>query len=193
MCPSCYIAKDLDEHNDKNSKMPAIHNDPIRLSPFQLNAVIAWMQYKDTKDLKYVTISLPSSDVPAPFKYRDIPKVLSENDPIDVMINKLGCPQCHIIPVIEGSSGELGPPLYLKTNGPKRLGDPNYKGRAKNVREYVEESIMKPHLYVVLNEETGELYPDALMPPYYSDQTSARALEKLLDFLVQTEAPIEKN
>jgi hypothetical protein len=42
---------------------------------------------------------------------------------------------------------------------------------------------------VVFNEEAGESYPDGLMPTTFSQQLSVKALDKLVDFISQTEAP----
>jgi hypothetical protein len=105
------------------------------------------------------------------------------------MINTLGCPLCHTIPGVEGAMGELGPKLHEKINAPKRIKDPNYKGKAKNTKEYVRESILKPSAYVVYNEEAGEPFPDGLMPTTFGQMLSVEALDKLVDFISQTEAP----
>jgi len=85
--------------------------------------------------------------------------------------------------------GELGPKLHEKTNAPLRIKDPNYKGKATNTREYVRESILNPSAYVVFNEEAGELFPDGLMPTSFGQMVSVEALDKLVDFISQTEAP----
>jgi hypothetical protein len=105
------------------------------------------------------------------------------------MINKLGCPLCHTIPGIEGAVGELGPKLHEKTNAPNRIKDPNYKGKATNTKEYVRESILNPSAYLVFNEEAGEAFPDGLMPTTFGQMLSVEALDKLVDFISQTEAP----
>jgi hypothetical protein len=105
------------------------------------------------------------------------------------MINTLGCPLCHTIPGIEGAVGELGPKLHEKINAPKRIKDPNYKGKATNTKEYVRESILNPGAYVVFNEEAGESFPDGLMPTTFSEQLSVNAIDKLVDFISQTEPP----
>lgn len=87
--------------------------------------------------------------------------------------------------------GALGPALHEKTNAPARIKDPKYKGSAKNTREYVRESILNPSAFVVFNEEAGELYPDGLMPTTFSQMLSVEALDKLVDFISETEAPPE--
>ena len=99
----------------------------------------------------------------------------------------LGCLLCHTIPGIEGALGELGPKLHEKVNAPQRIKDPRYKGKATNTKEYVRESILSPSAFVVMNEEANELYPDGLMPTTFKNQLSVDAIEKLVDFISQTE------
>ena len=114
---------------------------------------------------------------------------MTGEEDIQAMINKLGCPLCHTIPGVEGAVGELGPMLHEKINAPKRIKDPNYKGKATSTKEYVKESILCPSCYVVFNEEAGESYPDGLMPQTFSQMLSVKALDKLVDFISQTEPP----
>ncbi len=85
--------------------------------------------------------------------------------------------------------GMLGPVLHEKINAPKRIKEPNYKGKATNTKEYVRESILNPGAYVVFNEAEGELFPDGLMPTTFSQMLSVDALDKLVDFISQTEPP----
>jgi hypothetical protein len=103
------------------------------------------------------------------------------------MINTLGCPLCHTIPGIEGAVGELGPKLHEKINAPKRIKDSRYKGKATNTKEYVRESILNPNAYIVMNEEENELFPEGLMPQDFKHQLSVDAIDKLVDFISQTE------
>ena len=97
-------------------------------------------------------------------------------------------PLCHTIPGIEGAVGELGPKLHEKTNAMDRIKDSRYKGKATNVREYVRESILDPSAFVVMNDEAGELFPDGLMPPDFKNKLSVDALDKLVNFISETEA-----
>jgi hypothetical protein len=77
--------------------------------------------------------------------------------------------------------------LHEKINAPKRIKDPRYKGKATNTKEYVRESILDPSAYVVMNEEENELFPDGLMPQDFKHQLSVDAIDKLVDFISQTE------
>ena len=193
MCPSCYVVVKYGKAGDRVSPMPTISKPPISLSPVEVNAVIAWLQSKDDGDLAKITVPLPSAESAGGGDMdgdedEDAPIFVTGNEPIDQMINTLGCPLCHTIPGIEGAVGELGPKLHEKTNAMDRIKDSRYKGSAKSTREYVRESILDPSAYVVMNEEAGELFPDGLMPPDFKNKLSVDALDKLVNFISETEA-----
>ena len=197
MCPTCYVVEGYGKDGDTKSPMPVISKPPISLSPVELNAVIAWLQSKDTPgEFSNVTVPLPSAEsqadaAPAEEDDGEKPVFVTGDEDIQTMINTLGCPLCHTIPGVEGAMGTLGPMLHEKTNAPKRIKDSRYEGKATNTKEYVKESILYPSAYVVMNEEAGELFPDGLMPSTFSTMLSVKALDKLVDFISQTEAPAE--
>ena len=200
MCPTCYVVEGYGKANDTKSPMPVITKPPISLSRTEVNAVIAYLQSKDTPgEFGKVTVPLPQDDAgntggdePAADsggEEEEGPVFVTGKEDIQTMINTLGCPLCHTIPGVEGAMGTLGPVLHEKINAPKRIKDPNYKGKATNTKEYVRESILNPGAYVVFNEEAGESFPDGLMPTTFSEQLSVQALDKLVDFISQTEPP----
>ena len=198
MCPTCYVVTGFGKDGDTKSPMPVIVKPPISLSRVEVNAVVAYLQSKDTPgEFASVTVPLPQDDAgntggaiaEAPDEDEDRPVFVTGNEDIQAMINTLGCPLCHTIPGIEGAMGELGPVLHEKTNAPNRIKDPNYKGKATNTKEYVRESILNPGAYVVFNEAEGESFPDGLMPTTFGEMLSVSALEKVVDFISQTEAP----
>jgi len=198
MCPTCYVVKDFGNAGDLKSPMPVIVKPPVSLSRVEVNAVIAYLQSKDTPgEFATVTVPLPQDDAgntggalaEDSSDDEDKPVFVTGTEDIQTMINTLGCPLCHTIPGVEGAVGELGPKLHEKINAPMRIKDPNYKGKATNTKEYVRESILNPGAYVVFNEAEGELFPDGLMPTTFSQMLSVDALDKLVDFISQTEAP----
>ena len=198
MCPTCYVVKDFGKDGDTKSPMPIIVKPPISLSRIEVNAVIAYLQSKDTPgEFATVTVPLPQDDAgntgvavaEATDEDEDKPVFVTGTEDIQAMINTLGCPLCHTIPGVEGAMGMLGPELHEKINAPKRIKDPNYKGKATNTKEYVRESILNPGAYVVFNEAEGELFPDGLMPTDFSQMLSVHAIDKLVDFISQTEPP----
>ena len=198
MCPTCYVVTGFGKDGDTKSPMPVIVKPPISLSRVEVNAVVAYLQSKDTPgEFAAVTVPLPQDDAgntggaiaEAPAEDEDRPVFVTGKEDIQAMINTLGCPLCHTIPGVEGAVGELGPKLHEKINAPNRIKDPNYKGKATNTKEYVRESILNPGAYVVFNEEAGESFPDGLMPTTFGEMLSVQALDKLVDFISQTEAP----
>ena len=198
MCPTCYVVTGFGKDGDTKSPMPVIVKPPISLSRVEVNAVVAYLQSKDTPgEFAAVTVPLPQDDAgntggaiaEAPAEDEDRPVFVTGTEDIQAMINTLGCPLCHTIPGVEGAMGELGPKLHEKVNAPNRIKDPNYKGKATNTKEYVRESILNPGAYVVFNEEAGESFPDGLMPTTFGEMLSVSALDKLVDFISQTEAP----
>ena len=198
MCPTCYVVEKFGNDGDTKSPMPIISKPPISLSRIEVNAVIAYLQSKDTPgEFATVTVPLPQDDAgntgvavaEATDEDEDKPVFVTGTEDIQAMINTLGCPLCHTIPGVEGAMGMLGPELHEKINAPKRIKDPNYKGKATNTKEYVRESILNPGAYVVFNEAEGELFPDGLMPTDFSQMLSVHAIDKLVDFISQTEPP----
>lgn len=188
MCPTCYVVKGFGGPGDKKSPMPVISKPPVSLSPIEVNAVIAWLQSRETPgDYSRITVPLPSDQPVEEASAEEAPIFVTGAEPIDQMINTLGCPLCHTIPGIEGAVGELGPKLHEKTNAMQRIKDPRYKGKATSTKEYVRESILDPSAFLVFNETAGELYPDGLMPQGFKNQISVEALDKIVDFISQTE------
>ena len=188
MCPTCYVVKGFGGPGDKKSPMPVISKPPVSLSPIEVNAVIAWLQSRETPgDYSRITVPLPSDQPIEEASAEEAPIFVTGAEPIDQMINTLGCPLCHTIPGIEGAVGELGPKLHEKTNAMQRIKDPRYKGKATSTKEYVRESILDPSAFLVFNETAGELYPDGLMPQGFKNQISVEALDKIVDFISQTE------
>jgi hypothetical protein len=117
-------------------------------------------------------------------KTRPIPVVVPEMVPLvtgdektALIFTRAGCPVCHRIPGIAGADGRVGPPLLLGTTGPQRLHDPQYRGRAKTVHEYIVESVVEPGMFVVPG------YPADTMPTWYGAKLSALALEKIAVYL----------
>lgn len=187
MCPSCYVVEGYGKEGDTISPMPLIHKPPISLSPVELNAVIAWLQSKDTPgEFGKVTVPLPSAD-DQPAEERAVGMLLlmtgfvSGTETPEEMINILGCPLCHTIPGVEGAMGTLGPKLIEKITGPQRIKDPNYKGTAKDAHDYTRESILNPNAYIV------EGFPEGVMPQDFGSKLSVDALNKLVDFISNTE------
>jgi hypothetical protein len=189
MCPSCYVVKGYGKAGDTKSPMPVISKPPISLGKMELNAVLAWLQAKDTPgEFASVTIPLPTGEEPQEEEEDiDVPIFVTGTETPQEMINKLGCPLCHTIPGVEGAVGELGPRLHEKINASNRIKDSRYKGKAKTGRDYVRESILNPNAYIVFNEEEKDLFPEGVMPQDFANRLSVNALDTLVDFISNTQ------
>lgn len=106
----------------------------------------------------------------------DVP-LATGDEPIDKLFVQSGCAVCHTIPGIEPARGREGPRLTLATNAPLRLADPSYVGKATTVREYIQESILYPGVYVVKG------YNDRVMPRWYGKRLNAKALDRMIGYL----------
>lgn len=106
----------------------------------------------------------------------DVP-LATGDEPIDKLFVQSGCAVCHTIPGIDPAKGREGPKLVLGTNAPLRLADPNYQGTATTVREYIQESILNPGVYLVSG------FPDRVMPRWYGTRLNAKALDRMINYL----------
>ena len=106
---------------------------------------------------------------------------MTGDEPVNEIFTKALCFACHTIPGIPGAVGAVGPKLVEKTNAPNRLKDPDYKGKATTVREYIMESILTPSMYVV------KPFPDNVMPKDFGKKLNAAALNKIINYLSQLE------
>lgn len=106
----------------------------------------------------------------------DVP-LAAGTEPLDKLFVQSGCAVCHTIPGIAPAQGREGPRLVLGTNGPLRLADPQYRGTATTVREYIQESILNPGAYVVPG------YSDRVMPRWYGKRLNAMALDRIAGYL----------
>lgn len=195
-CPSCYVVAGFGVKgtNDKESPMPQIHKPPISLTLGELAAVDTWMYVREGKEpppyeeiIKSYEKFIPESDRPKQEEEKPAAAaaggglLADGSESVDQIFAKAQCVVCHTIPGIPGAMGTVGPKLVEKTNAPNRLKDPNYKGSAKSVREYITESVINPSAYVV------KPFPDNVMPKIFGQKLSAGALNKIVDYLSQLE------
>src|SRR5437870_1115440 len=203
VCPDCYVVPGfgMRDTRDRESPMPAIHKAPIGLTIDELIAVDTWLYVHDGKEPpspqeieKAYRKFIPESEwhkVARPFEVPPVVQVpvgpvpgsptIKGDEPIEVLFTKAMCFACHTIPGIPGAVGLVGPTLNMKTTAPKRIMDPDYKGRATNVREYIIESIVDPSVYVVKG------FPDNIMPKDYRFKLSDEVLDKMAEYLSQLE------
>ena len=106
----------------------------------------------------------------------DVPLAIG-TEPLEKLFVQSGCAVCHTIPGIAPAQGREGPRLVLGINGPIRLADPQYRGTATTVREYIQESILNPGAYVVPG------YSDRVMPRWYGKRLNALAVDRIAAYL----------
>ena len=207
ICPSCYVVAGFGVKgtNDRESPGVKLHKPPISLSIDELIAVDTWLYVHDGIEPpspdeieKAYRKFIPESQwhkVARPFEVPPVVQVpvgatpgsptIKGDEPIEELFTKAMCFACHTIPGIPGAVGVVGPTLNMKTSAPQRIIDPDYKGRATNVREYIIESIVDPSVYVVKG------FPDNLMPKDYRFKLSDEVLAKMAEYLSQLEADKE--
>jgi hypothetical protein len=118
----------------------------------------------------------PAPGKAAPVNLIDVP-LATGAEPLDKLFVQSGCAVCHTIPGIAPAQGREGPPLVLGSTGSLRLADPQYQGTAITVREYIQESILNPGVYVVPG------YSDRVMPRWYGKRLNAMALDRMAEYL----------
>jgi cytochrome c2 len=196
---SCYVVAGygMRGSHDTDSGAPSSLNYPMNLSINDAVAVTTWIYINDGKKppspheiedayKKFVdpprwkaliqTRSLPR------LEDRPVAQVLATGDEaVSDIFHLAQCLMCHTIPGIQGATGNLGPPLGLKTNAVSRLKDPSYHGKATTPREYVFESILDPSAFVV------PPFPDNVMPKIYGARLSALAVDKMVNYILTFE------
>src|SRR5437016_11454748 len=197
-CPNCYVVAGFGVKgtNDRESPMPAIHKPPIALNFDEFIAVDTWLFAREgidpptPEDIENAYKKfIPEADRPKPAGASGaapagpVPgaPVVTGDEPVNEIFIKALCFACHTIPGIQGAVGVVGPKLVERTNAPNRLKDPNYKGNATTVREYIMESIITPSKYVVPG------FPDNVMPKDFGKKLNAAAINKVINYLSQLE------
>lgn len=195
ICPSCYVVGGygVKGTDNRESPMPAIHKPPISLSIDELIAVDTWLFWHEgeTPPSPSEIRTAYEALIPPEERPRGPREEKSPNNPVFLLADgsetvgrifaKSQCIVCHTIPGIPGAYGTIGPKLTLKTQGPVRLKDKNYRGKARTVREYIIESILDPSVYVTPG------YRDYMMPRMFGNKLNGLAIDKMVDYLVEVE------
>ena len=196
-CPSCYVVGGFGVKGTENreSPMPRIHKPPISLSLEELIAVDTWLFVQEgeippspsTIEAAYRRF-IPKRDmILTGIREEDtedeisMPLLVTGKESVDEIFTRTACIACHTIPGIAGATGRVGP-LLMANSARKNLQDPNYKGNANSVREYLIESIIDPSRYVVKG------FPDHQMPKDFGTKVTALALTKMVEYLAKLEA-----
>ncbi|MFQ5543937.1 MAG: hypothetical protein ACE5FY_06250 [Nitrospiria bacterium] len=203
-CPNCYVVEGYGRKgsDDLESEMPIMTQMPFELSDFEIVAIVAYLQAKDTpgdysrvtarEDWEHYfkkTLLPPSKKTFDPLLKEVQSKTALMTDTPEEMIEKMGCFVCHKIPSVPvAKTGVIGPLLTLKTDATTRLNSPEYQkalqeGRvhARTPAEYVKESILNPGVFLSPGFRDG-------MPTHYEKKFTMGALDKLVAFLLTIDA-----
>ncbi len=201
-CPNCYVVEGfgIPGSDDLRSEMPVMNHMPYELSDYEIIAVAAYLQTKDTPgDFSKITAvkdwqnyfkkarPLPDNSPKVFASIESLEETEKLTHSIEGIIKKNGCFICHKIPGIAiAKTGLIGPILAMKNTAGLRLSSPEYRlafseGRAKarTEREYVMESILEPAAFILPGFGTGEG-----MPLDYSRKMTLGEVEKLVDYLL---------
>ncbi|MBI4828679.1 MAG: hypothetical protein HY804_07695 [Nitrospinae bacterium] len=169
--PSAFVVEGFGKPGtgDSVSPMPDVSAGSIKLSPVEIDAVIAYMQSAAGVD---ITVPLPTEAVET-----------AESAPADegavkdmgALAEKYECKLCHIVPGVDmaGEAPDMGPDL----NGLKRYA----KGAPDKLplREYLRLSIVEPNRHVAQGFE-----PDT-MPPDFADRMRVSELDLAVESLAR--------
>lgn len=154
--------------NDSVSPMPDVSGGSIKLSPVEIDAVIAYIQTAAGVD---VTVPLPTGSIAT--SGAEAPADEGPVKDFGALIEKYECKLCHIVPGVDmaGETPDMGPDLgglkrYAK-GGPDKL----------SLREYLRLSIIEPNRHVAQGFE-----PDT-MPPDFADRMRVSELDLAVEGL----------
>ena len=161
--PSIYVVAGWGKKgtDDRESPMPAVDKAPIQLSAMEMDAIIAWLQAKDSNE---VTVSLPSPEAAAGATAATEPAAGGAAPPAasaDQALAKYACTGCHSL---EGTDALVGP----------GLGDVGARLSAEEIRQ----SILDP------NAVLSEGFPPA-MPTDFAQKMTVSELEMIVQWLAE--------
>ncbi|MBI3755683.1 MAG: c-type cytochrome [Deltaproteobacteria bacterium] len=143
--------------NDAQSPMPVVTSGAIGLKPFEVDAVIAYLQQKAGVT---VTVQLPKE---APSAAKEEAHTAAPAKTAEEVVNKYGCGACH---KIAGQQGALGPDLT-------KIG-------AKKNKDYLRRAVLNP------NADIAPGFPPGMMPPDYGTKILAGEIELLVDYMAKS-------
>ncbi len=171
--PSAYVVKGFGKvgSDEAKSPMPSVVYGPMNLSPFEIEAIIAFLQNSAGMT---VTAKPPERKDETAVKPVDTGVVAD----IDSIFRKYGCTLCHTDPVTEGNEdvADTGPSL---TALPEKYinGAPG----GLSLQEYIRQSVIAPETYIVKGYEKG------VMPDDFADRMRVSELEMIVNKLGGTQ------
>jgi nitric oxide reductase subunit C len=148
-------------------------------------AFLAWISRIDTQGWPPRPILVRGSAVPGAVLGAPAPQAAS-GDPVEIgrtvyHSTPPGCAACHSI---APGVNIVGPTLAgIAGTAAERLKNPQYQGKAKTPAEYIRESIVDPHAYVL----TGPTYAAggrSLMPSDYAQTLKPEQIDQIVAYLM---------
>jgi mono/diheme cytochrome c family protein len=103
---------------------------------------------------------------------------LPEGDPTtgEALATSKGCVACHVAAPVGPAWAATADQPGIGTRAAERLQDPAYTGEAETPEQYLLESIVNPHIYLVPPFT-------AVMPPTYGDTLTAQEVADLIAYM----------
>ena len=97
---------------------------------------------------------------------------------------KIECDGCHD-PTKNFPGGDFGPNMAnLSTVAQSILKNPDYKGKAKTVEEYLRESILAPNIFIVPGDDYKEKDGTSAMNQKFAQELTPQQVEDLIAYLL---------
>ena len=98
---------------------------------------------------------------------------------------KGGCGACHVIPGIKNAAGTIGPDLSeIGQTALQQLTSTDYKGKAENIVEYLQEALFDPNAHLSSNCSGGTCAA-GLMPSYADSNLSEAEIDAMINFMAR--------
>ncbi|MCB9109649.1 MAG: nitrite reductase, copper-containing [Anaerolineales bacterium] len=102
---------------------------------------------------------------------------------VSAAIEKGACGGCHTIPGIQNAVGVIGPDLGdISEVAQAALQSGNYSGTAKTTEEFIQESILKPDMFIAASCPTGPC-PAGVMPGTMGDTLNSDEINAIVQYL----------
>ncbi len=98
---------------------------------------------------------------------------------------KGGCGACHVIPGIKNATGTIGPDLSeIGQTARQQLTGTEYKGKAENIVEYLQEALFDPNAQIS-SDCPGGTCAAGLMPSYANSNLSEAEIDAMINFMAR--------
>ncbi len=108
-----------------------------------------------------------------------------QNVNASTVFQKGGCTACHIIPVVSGATGTIGPDLSeIGSLAAERIKSPDYTGHADSIKGYILEALENPDIYLA-PDCGGTACQPGIMSKDLVKKLSQEEIDAALDYLAK--------